>query len=76
MGLAHMFLFLYKHNPMCSIYTRDLPYSFFSFNTHKPSIHPFLDQVRKSNWLQVHIVQSIYCLLIHGCLSQGWKLHN
>ena len=29
-----MFLFLYKHNPMCSIYTRDLPYSFFSFNMH------------------------------------------
>jgi len=29
MGLAHMFLFLYKHNPMCSIYTRDLPYFFF-----------------------------------------------
>ena len=33
MGLAHMFLFLYKHNPMCSIYTNDLPYSFFYFNT-------------------------------------------
>jgi len=32
MGLAHMFLFLYKHNSMCSIYTRDFPYSFFSFN--------------------------------------------
>jgi len=32
MGLAHMFLFLYKHNPMCSIYTRDLFYSFFFFN--------------------------------------------
>jgi len=29
MGLAHMFLFLYKHNPMCYIYTRNLPYFFF-----------------------------------------------
>ena len=32
MGLAHVFLFLYKYNPMCSIYIRYLPYSFFSFN--------------------------------------------
>ena len=29
MGLVHMFLFLYKHNPMCSIYTKDLSYSSF-----------------------------------------------
>jgi len=26
MGLAQMFLFLYKHNPMCSIYTRYLQF--------------------------------------------------
>jgi len=31
-GLAHTFLFLYKRNPMCSIYTKNLSYSFFSFN--------------------------------------------
>ena len=35
MGFAHMFLFLYKHNLMCSIYTRDLPYSLFYFNITK-----------------------------------------
>ena len=32
MGLTPIFFFLYKHNHMCSMYTRNLPYSFFFFN--------------------------------------------
>ena len=51
-----MFLFLYKHNPMCSIYTRDLPYSFFYFNM--VSEHPIRVQFLLVNPLFTGIFQS------------------
>jgi len=42
MGLTPIFFFLYKHNRMCSMYTRDLPYSFSSliwYLEHRVRVH-------------------------------------
>ena len=47
MGLAHMFLFLYKHNPMCSIHKG---FTLFFLQKDVGACKDAPDEVKKGIW--------------------------